>query len=351
MMKSKDLFFILSASCKLVRGYKRSVIIDYVRGDLYFITHEYHSLVDKLDRKKIICIEKELEDIDSRNHLKEFIKFLLDNEIGFLAEDSNRFPKISDSNEDELVLLQDVIIEIDESCYIEAEFIKLCDELTMLNCTDFQIRLLSEFNPNFIEQILRTIDTTSANYLEVHCTYNELTQINLLHGFVERNTIISKLFIYDSPFINEYPVINEIPDYYPISLGTVFFVDYPFDDGSCCGIITFKSLTFKSYNLHNKLKSKNGCLDKKIAIDRYGNVKNCPSMTKKYGNIKNTTIKDVITNTNFNKYWFLNKDQISICKDCEFRYNCSDCRAFIQDTNNIFSKPSKCSYNPYTCEW
>ncbi|MDR2057516.1 MAG: hypothetical protein LBP83_04405, partial [Dysgonamonadaceae bacterium] len=39
------------------------------------------------------------------------------------------------------------------------------------------------------------------------------------------------------------------------------------------------------------------------------------------------------------------------CKDCEFRYICTDCRAYLQDSNDIYSQPAKCNYNPYIAKW
>lgn len=39
--------------------------------------------------------------------------------------------------------------------------------------------------------------------------------------------------------------------------------------------------------------------------------------------------------------------QIDTCKLCEFRYMCHDCRIYITDKDNIFSKPLKCSYDIY----
>ncbi len=53
----------------------------------------------------------------------------------------------------------------------------------------------------------------------------------------------------------------------------------------------------------------------------------------------------------FKKYWDINKDKIYVCKDCEFRYICTDCRAYVEDPEDILSKPLKCGYNPYTGEW
>lgn len=79
--------------------------------------------------------------------------------------------------------------------------------------------------------------------------------------------------------------------------------------------------------------------------------KNCPSMKESYGNIKDTTLIEALEKPGFKKYWNITKDQINVCKDCEFRYICTDCRAYLEDPDDIYSKPLKCGYNPYTCEW
>lgn len=43
------------------------------------------------------------------------------------------------------------------------------------------------------------------------------------------------------------------------------------------------------------------------------------------------------------------KDNIKVCKDCELRYNCIDCRAGHQVDNG--SKPVGCNYDPYKLIW
>lgn len=48
-----------------------------------------------------------------------------------------------------------------------------------------------------------------------------------------------------------------------------------------------------------------------------------------------------------NSYRFLTKDKIKICKKCEYRYLCSECRAMYSDKkSNLKSKPFTCSYDP-----
>jgi len=79
-------------------------------------------------------------------------------------------------------------------------------------------------------------------------------------------------------------------------------------------------------------------------------------MSQSFGNIKDTTLEKALLHPDFKKYWNLTKDEIEVCKDCEFRYICTDCRAYTERTHTNaegldISKPLKCGYNPYTGEW
>ena len=74
-------------------------------------------------------------------------------------------------------------------------------------------------------------------------------------------------------------------------------------------------------------------------------------MKKSYGNISYNMLKDVVHTDEFKQVWMIKKDDIHVCKDCEFRYICTDCRAFVQKLDDIRSKPLKCGYNPYTGQW
>jgi SPASM domain peptide maturase of grasp-with-spasm system len=100
--------------------------------------------------------------------------------------------------------------------------------------------------------------------------------------------------------------------------------------------------------MENKLF--NSCLNRKISIDENGHIGNCPSMKKKYGNIAEHSLTQVARRNDFKKVWNLNKDMIDTCRDCEFRYICSDCRAYTRD-GNLYAKPVKCGYDPYTGTW
>ena len=74
-------------------------------------------------------------------------------------------------------------------------------------------------------------------------------------------------------------------------------------------------------------------------------------MVKSFGNIENTTLTEAINKATFKDLWFISKSQIETCKDCEFRFICTDCRAYTENPADLYSKPLKCGYNPYTTKW
>jgi radical SAM protein with 4Fe4S-binding SPASM domain len=50
---------------------------------------------------------------------------------------------------------------------------------------------------------------------------------------------------------------------------------------------------------------------------------------------------EAVEKKRFKNLWHINKDQIKVCKGCEFRYICTDCRAYVEDIDDKYSKPKK----------
>ena len=80
-------------------------------------------------------------------------------------------------------------------------------------------------------------------------------------------------------------------------------------------------------------------------INEKGYINNCLSMDKHYGNIMDNNLKEVVQSQEFQKFWYIKKDDIEVCNECEYRYVCQDCRAFTKNGDNK-SKPLFCNYKP-----
>jgi len=342
-------YFIWSESVKLVKGAARSLVIDYGRGEVYFLPNDYFALVHLLNRKKLAEAEQWI-DAASKPEFDRFIQSMLDLELAFLTTDPDSFP-VMEAAVPEPFRVQDAIIELDITNFSSERFGKICAELDALCCLDIQLRLLSDFNHTLLNECLEVIQHTGINYAEVHCASYKNPDYAPLLDLLGRYAVLNHIFIYGQHEARIHTHTIEAPGRYPVTLGDIYLLNYDYNEGQCCGIINYDNLSFTRITDYYKLTTRNGCLDKKISIDSRGNIKNCPSMPATYGNVDSVSLASVMADRQFLQYGGIHKDQITVCRDCEFRYNCTDCRAFISDPGDLYSKPLKCDYNPYTATW
>ena len=97
----------------------------------------------------------------------------------------------------------------------------------------------------------------------------------------------------------------------------------------------------------------NTCLYGKVAIALNGDIMPCQNARQHVlGNITVDSLSDILKKGFLNRYWYNNKGMIEGCKDCEFRYCCTDCliltNAFKKD---IISKNIFCNYFPDKGIW
>ena len=194
---------------------------------------------------------------------------------------------------------------------------------------------------NDLEVLLSNLENKRILNIEIQIYYNEIYTFNTVKDLLNKYTRIQKIVFFSVK--NENNGLEELKPYIVLRTDQL-------DSIESCGNIslayfTIDISTFTENQLHNS------CLNRKICIDQNGNIKNCPSMKKTYGIINDRSIKEIIENTDFKDIWFVNKDKVEVCSDCEFRYVCSDCRVFVDDQTNIYSRPAKCNYNPYIAKW
>ncbi|MEK7634705.1 MAG: radical SAM protein [Patescibacteria group bacterium] len=99
----------------------------------------------------------------------------------------------------------------------------------------------------------------------------------------------------------------------------------------------------------------NNCFSKEICVTASGDVFPCiMERDITLGNILDVSLAHIIQEKTVKQIRGLNKDKIEVCKDCEYRYCCFDCRPKAKKASfngNFFAKPSECLYNPYSGKW
>lgn len=97
----------------------------------------------------------------------------------------------------------------------------------------------------------------------------------------------------------------------------------------------------------------NSCWGNMLFLRYDGKVVPCPHARDLIlGDIQIDTFRKILSSS-LSKAWLLTLDDIETCKNCEFRYICTDCRplAYEGDIKKLRKKNERCLYNPYEGKW
>jgi SPASM domain peptide maturase of grasp-with-spasm system len=212
-----------------------------------------------------------------------------------------------------------------------------------MGCRYIQIRFFSKLSIATLKEVVAHLETSIIEAIEIFAPYETDKVLKGLIKLMQSSYRIRSFSLFNAPE-------NALKYNRSVGFGQIVTVTTDVKGPLSCGFISHDYFT-TNISTYTESLAHNSCLNRKISIDTEGNIKNCPSMSQSFGNIKDTTLQEALDHPDFKKYWNVTKDQISVCKDCEFRYICTDCRGYIENPEDMYSKPLKCGYNPYTCEW
>jgi SPASM domain peptide maturase of grasp-with-spasm system len=334
-------YFRLFASCIPVQGAKRSVICDLERNRFWLIPDALYQLLTRY-RKATVAEMKAAFDHAYDNFIDEYIGFLEREELGtwFTKEELKLLPPLQPMQEMPGTITN-AIIDIDAASQHPYE--KIFAGLDALGCRHIQLRVFGPVNLAALTEALQPSQQYFIKSMHLILAWQEAMDKSTVLQLFSRYPFIA----FDFHSVPETLIHTLQQEYaqYPFT-----FQPAPITDHTHCGKINTGYFTPNVPHFMEALQF-NTCLNRKIGIDTAGYIRNCPSMPQHFGHINTTTLAEAVEQPAFQQVWTIRKDQVKICSDCEFRYICTDCRAFVQDAKDPFAKPAKCSYNPYTAEW
>ena len=323
MVSNNNVLHIFS-NIVFTKGANRTFVLDMQHSKFYFVPNSMCEFIKEYNHKTFDEIFSDFS-ADEYNIVADYLDFLQSNLIGaFLpSECVGNFLDFSLKYQSPY-LFENAVIDIDND--FDITIIEYLDKVAI---PYIQIRFLDRVNSQLLN-ILEDLSFVSVQIVVKNIEFRE--------KILQKYPKISSVFVYECPQ-KRVRKCYEKNVYYRTN-----------SNFECKGKISKK--TFSVNAAHVCLsKNCNSCLYKKISIDKNGEIKNCPSMKRSYGNIATTELKELLNNPEFTKLWYITKDKVEVCKDCEFRNICTDCRCFLTDETNIFSKPKNCSYDPYTNKW
>ena len=328
------------ASIKIVAGIKFSCIVDIQYGEFFIIEKEIGDLLSDMEGN---TIQEILSKFDEESHpiIQDVLSILDENNLIFFTNIPDNYPAMQD-DWDYPAFISNAVLEVGDSDSLNNIEIVL-DSLLYLGCKNIQFKLKESFPIEDINNLFERGPIKKFTSIELFFDTPKIIPMTVLQDLTVNNYNLSLLCVGSQP-------VEEYLHFRKDNFGHIYFIKDKITPKSACGIINQNnfSITIPTFTESQHF---NTCLNRKIAIDAIGNIKNCPSMVKSYGNIKDTSLIDVANSPEFQEVWHIKKDMIHVCKDCEFRHVCTDCRAYVEDPEDILSKPLKCGYNPYAGEW
>ncbi|MDE5510619.1 grasp-with-spasm system SPASM domain peptide maturase [Elizabethkingia meningoseptica] len=335
-------YFNLFSNILITKGASRILISDLQRNTSELYPLELCDLIAELNKSSIEEVLT-LYDNESKIIIQQYLDSLLEKEYGFITSgdwDKNFIPMSLEYHDNSTI--SNLFIEIDGLSVLQ-KIKSSIEKLEIKYLTIFSYKNLSYEDFLKIEQYFKASPVEGIDILSPY-------HPSIDQSFIQK--INSEVFrIYNLTFYNCKEKMSIPNDDYHF---TVNFTVEKLTVNSCGKV----NMDYFNTNITKVLEAinYNSCLYKKIGIDLEGNIKNCPAMPKVFGNVKISSLEDALKHSEFREYWNLSKDHIETCKDCEFRYICTDCRAYTErafknDKGLDCSKPLKCGYNPYSGEW
>lgn len=326
------------ANCPLVRGKNMSLICDLQLRKYYHVPND---MADVLDYLKSHSVDECYEDYGYGNKtvVKSYVDFILKHDMGFMdnriMEELSPLPLTWDACSE----ITNVIVELSpemayDSCFIE--------DLINLNLEAVEIRCYDTITAGKLIGFLNRFGKSTVGSIKILLKWDNWCTEKIFGHLIENNLRINSIIVHSSP---EEKSVKLLKDTVAVQYRKAAVT-------SClqCGVIDpgyFRA----NIELFTESQNFNTCLNRKLSIDKDGYIKNCPSMSRAFGHIGNTSLTDVLADPAFKKNWLVNKDRIAVCKDCEFRHVCTDCRAYVEQPEDLYSRPLKCGYDPYANVW
>lgn len=340
----------LHADCRPVRGARNGAIYDLTRRRIVSVPVAYLDVLAAVEgRYTREDLARDAAGDDRARGMAAFVRHLLQEELADFVDAPERFPPVAEGWHVPCEI-HNAIVDVDA---VHHDFARIIGQLDRLGCLYLQIRCYSDLlSLEDLDAIGRAAADTSLRSLELLLPYGERYPQAALEALIRTHLLYASVALHSAPEDGAWDVAfgdragEGISETRRIHLFRTRLTSS--DD---CGVIVEGAVLPPGLPQFMELRSFNGCLNGKIAVDAAGTIRNCPSFGGDFGRVNAVPFAEVVRDPRFRSVWSVAKDSIEVCRDCELRYACSDCRAFLARPDDLYSKPAKCGYDPYTGKW
>lgn len=336
-----QMYYKIFEEVKLVKGYYRGIAYDLHRNNYDFLPNELIDVLIKQNGKSLRTLKKNLLEICTEATYKEYLDFLLKKEYIFLIDKKyiSLFQTLNQHWELPSLIYSAIIDVKNPELFLKN---KVIEQLEEIGCKHLLLRFNDLNTLSLINQFILNYKNSGFHSIQIWINMKQKTFKNSdLKKICIENPKVTNMSFFNCPTQStksQIRIFNEV---------TIKIYNGIWQDSDDCLV---QQSHFK-INISNFIESThyNNYFYQKIFIDDNGFIRNAP-LCSSQGNVSNTLIKSILT-PDFKKYWFSNKDNTIVCKDCEYRYMCIDSRIPKEINKEFWGHNNNCNYNPYICKW
>lgn len=339
-MKFRDKIYMQFANCMIVKGDKRSVVCDLQRSFFKFIPNELYNILNSSRFINLNDLYNQYANCkENIKIIDQYVTFLIDEEFGCFIEKEEivLFPEISKEFLRNTQIKSCILIFSEASKYLNGDEIKILEKFGLKHVTF----IISEISLDQVVQLVLLFEETKISSIELFFEYGDY-ETELLSELINNHNRVNCITLYNSPTkgfettfhknilrpirlldrnITHMFNMERAPLKFDFIINTNFFIES------------------EEYNVY---------YNNKIFINHMGEVSNVfkGNTYGVIGEIENIIVDDV-----FKDLWATSKNNILICRDCEFRKMCLDSRIPIRNKKGEYQYTTECNYNPYTAKW
>jgi SPASM domain peptide maturase of grasp-with-spasm system len=330
--------FRLFACCIPVRGARRSTLCDLQRQSYRLIPNALYEILT-VHRGRTVEEVKEALGHEHAETIDEYFAFLVEHDFGFWCDDPDAYPEL-DLTWEAPERVTNAIIDTGRDS--RHDYARILAQLDELGCRALQLRWFHPVPLSELDAVLALTCRNRLRSLDVVVPHTDELSDEVLEALCSRHQRVFSVFVHSAPEKRVRRVRG--------GMAVISHRPEVVDSAAHCGQVSpaYFNVTLGAFT---EAQAHNSCLNRKISVDERGEIRNCPAMPRSFGNAASTSLHAALAADGFRDLWKVSKDQVDVCRDCEFRFVCTDCRAFTQNAADPLSKPAKCAYDPYTAQW
>ena len=340
-------YFKLYGNCFIVKGASQAQIYDLHTNKSFEISLNLANLYE--DELEVLPLNQVYKKYSTwALNIKEFINYLMENDLGFKTTEPDNFPDMSKSfriyNK-----IYSAVIELDMPLLQEektlAKYLNLLDDLRASGCFHFCLvirdkikdksglqKLLASFKESRVRTVKVILDKPYLDFDELDSITNDMRVSYKIYSAPTDDKVKGRWWYKESKF--GFELIEYTTNKFDLNKKTNY---------SKVNLIV-SSATFTESQKHNPF------FNKKVCISKGGDYKNDLSFSDSYGNFRSKPLTELLADDAFTELWLMSNDKIETCKICQFRYACTG-NSNVINKNGQYHKVDACQFDPVSNVW